>query len=156
MAESTALFLNTWFWLIFVGVGLLLVMLELLLGLDTGLDLAFIGSTFVLGGLVTWPFHIWGITVIVTSVICVAYVVIGRRYVHKWTLVKTEKTNIDAIIGKTGLVTQRVARNRDGRARVGNERWKIRAEEEIEVGDEIVVTGVKGITLLVNKVKGGK
>ena len=155
MAESTALFLNNWFWLIFVGVGLLLVMLELMIGIETELDLVFVGSAFILGGLVTWPFHTWLVTVIVTSAICVAYVAIGRRYVHRWTLIKTEKTNIDAIIGRTGIVTQSIAKNNDGRVRVGNERWKARAGEEIKEGDEIVVTGVKGITLIVEKTKGG-
>ena len=155
MAESTALFLNNWFWLIFVGAGLLLVMLELIIGIETGLDLVFIGSAFVLGGLVTWPFHSWLTTVIVTSAICVAYVAIGRRYVHRWTLIKAEKTNIDAIIGRTGIVTQSIAKHNDGRIRVGSERWKARGEEEIKEGDEIVITGVKGITLIVEKTKGG-
>jgi len=148
-------FLDTWLWLIFVGVGLFLVLLELIIGVATELDLVFIGSACTLGGLVTWPFHSWALTVIVTSVICVAYIAIGRRYVHRWTLVKTEKTNIDAIIGKKGIVMQHIARNADGRVRVGNEQWRARAEEDIEKGNEIVVTGVSGVTLIVNKTEGG-
>ena len=148
-------FADLWLWLIFVGVGLFLVLLELIIGVATELDLVFIGSACILGGLVTWPFHSWLLTVIVTSVICVAYIAIGRRYVHRWTLVKTEKTNIDTIIGRTGIVTQSIARNADGRVRVGNERWRARAEEDIEKGNEIVVTGISGVTLVVNKTKGG-
>jgi len=148
-------FPDTWLWLIFVGVGLFLVLLELIMGVETGLDLVFIGSTFILGGLVTWPFHSWLATVIVTSVICVAYVAIGRRYVHRWTQVKAEKTNIDAIIGRTGIVLQSIAKNFDGRVRVGNERWKARAEQDIGKGEEIVVTSISGATLIVSKTKGG-
>ncbi|MFC2122397.1 NfeD family protein [Bacteroidota bacterium] len=149
-------FPDLWLWLVFVIVGLLLVLLELIVGVETGLDLVFIGSAFILGGLVTLPFHSWPLTLIITSVICVAYVVLGRRYVHRWTAVRKSRTNIDAIVGRTGVVLQSIAKNLDGRVKVGNEDWKASATEEIEKGDEIVVTGVSGATLIVGKPKGGQ
>jgi len=148
-------FTDLWLWLIFVGAGLLLVLLELIVGVETGLDLVFIGSAFILGGLITWPFNNWLVTLIVTSVICVAYVVLGRRYIHRRIAVSKTKTNIDAIIGRRGIVLKSIARNSDGRVRVGNERWRARAEEDIKEGDEIVVTSVSGATLIVEKTKGG-
>lgn len=146
---------DLWLWLIFVTVGLLLVLVELIIGVETGLDLVFIGSAFILGGLVTWPFGSWILTVIVTGAICVAYVALGRRYVHKWTVVKKAKTNIDAIIGRQGIVLRNIAKNVDGRVKVGNEQWRARAEEDIKQGDEVVVTSVSGATLVVEKTKGG-
>ncbi len=144
-----------WLWLLFVIVGLLFVLLELIVGVETGLDLVFIGSAFILGGLVTWPFHSWLLTIIVTSLICVAYVALGRRYVHKWTMVSKAKTNIDAIIGRQGIVLRNIAKNTDGLVKVGNEQWRARAEDDIKKGDEIVVTSVSGVTLIVEKIKGG-
>ncbi len=144
-----------WLWLVFVVVGLLLVLLELIVGVETGFDLVFIGSAFILGGLTTLPFHSWLLTVIVTSLICIAYVALGRRYVHRWTMVKKAKTNIDAIIGRQGIVLRSIARNIDGLVKVGNEQWRARAEEDIKEGDEIVVTSVSGVTLIVEKIKGG-
>jgi membrane protein implicated in regulation of membrane protease activity len=134
-------FSDSWIWLIFVGIGLLMILLELIVGVETGLDLVFLGSAFIIGGLVTWPFNSWILTLIVTSVICVIYVALGRRYVHRWTASRLSKTNIDAIIGMTGVVLQNIARNEDGRVKVGNEDWKARASEDISEGDEIVVTG---------------
>ena len=148
-------FADLWLWLIFVIAGLLFVLLELVIGVETGFDLVFIGSAFILGGLVAWPFHSWVLSLIVTSVICVAYVALGRRYVHRWTQVKKAKTNIDAIIGRQGIVLQSIARNVDGLVKVGNEQWRARAEEDIKEGDEIVVTNVSGATLIVEKTKGG-
>ena len=148
-------FPDLWLWLIFVIVGLLFVLLELIIGVETGLDLVFIGSAFILGGLVTLPFHSWVWTVIVTSIICVAYVVLGRRYVHRWTMVRKAKTNIDAIIGRQGIVLKSIAKNVDGLVKVGYEQWRARAEEDIKQGDEIVVTSVSGVTLIVEKIKGG-
>jgi len=156
MGDSVAVgFPDLWLWLVFVIVGLLLVLLELIVGVETGLDLVFIGSAFILGGLATWPFHSWLLTLIVTSIICIAYVALGRRYVHRWTVVKKARTNIDAIIGRHGIVLQSIARNVDGLVKVGNEQWRARAEEDIKEGDEIVVTSVSGVTLIVEKTKGG-
>ncbi len=153
--ESAVGFPDMWLWLVFIVAGLALVLLELIVGVETGFDLVFIGSAFIVGGLVTWPAHSWLLTIIVTSLICIAYVVLGRRYVHRWTAVSKAKTNIDAIIGRRGIVLKSIARNVDGRVKVGNERWRARAEEDIKEGDEIVVTSVSGSTLIVEKNKGG-
>jgi membrane protein implicated in regulation of membrane protease activity len=144
-------FADTWLWLIFVGVGLFFVLLELILGVETGLDLVFIGSAFILGGLVTWPANNWVLSLIIVAVICIAYVFLGRRYIHGRLAIKAEKTNIDAIIGRRGIVLKNIAANADGRIRIGNERWRARAEEAIGEGDEIIVTGVSGTTLTVKK-----
>ena len=133
----------------------MLILLELIIGVETGFDLVFIGSAFVVGGLASWPFHSWLLTVIVTSLICIAYVTVGRRYVRRWTAVSKAKTNIDTIISRQGIVLKSIARNVDGRVRVGSEQWRARAEEDIREGDEIVVTGVSGATLIVEKNKGG-
>ena len=157
MGDSVAVgFTDSWLWLLFVIVGLLLVLLELIVGVETGLDLVFIGSAFILGGLATLPFHSWLLTLIITIIICVAYVALGRRYVHRWTVVSKAKTNIDAIIGRKGIVLRSIARNIDGLVKVGNEQWRARAEEDIEKGEEIVVNSVSGVTLIVEKIKGGE
>ena len=153
--EIAAGFPDLWLWLVFVIAGLLLVVLELIIGVETGLDLVFIGSALVLGGLVTWPFNSWLLTLIVTSIICVAYVALGRRYVHRWTAVKKVKTNIDTIIGQQGIVLKDIKKNFDGRVRVGNEQWRARADEEIQQGEEITVTSISGVTLIVEKTEGG-
>ena len=154
-AKKTLEFPDLWLWLIFVIAGLLFILLELIIGVETGLDLVFIGSAFIIGGLVTWPAHSWVLTVIVTSIICVLYVALGRRYVHRWTAVGKAKTNIDAIIGRQGIVLKSIAKNVDGLVKVGYEQWRARAEEDIKQGDEIVVTSVSGVTLIVEKIKGG-
>ena len=152
---TSFVFSNEWLWLVFVATGLVLVLLELIVGVETGLDLVFLGSAFILGGLVTWPFHSWILTIIVISIICVAYVALGRRYVHRWKATGKSKTNIDAIIGRTGVVMRDITRVNDGLVKVGNEKWRARAEEEVKEGEEITVTSVSGVTLIVEKTKGG-
>jgi inner membrane protein len=156
MVDSLALFPDSWVWLIFIGIGLLMILLELIVGVGTGLDLVFLGSAFIIGGLVTWPFHSWVLTLIITLVICVAYLVLGRRYVHRWTATRKETTNIDAIIGKKGIVLQSLTPGVNGLVKVGNEEWRARAEKSIEKGEVIVVTAINGVTLNVEKDRGGK
>ena len=154
--EAALNFSDLWLWLIFVGIGLFFILLELLLGIDTGLDLVFIGTAFLIGGLITWPFKLWSVTIIITAIICVLYVFIGRKYIHKWTAVKLEKTNIDAVIGSTGVVLKEIKVRNVGRVKVGNENWRAKADEDIPEGNEIVVTGVAGATLSVKKYEGGE
>jgi membrane protein implicated in regulation of membrane protease activity len=147
---------DSWVLLIFVGIGLVMILLELVGGFGTGLDLVFLGSAFIIGGLLTWPFHSWLITLAITLVICILYLALGRRYVHRWAATRKEKTNIDSIIGKKGIVLKRLDPNNGGRVKVENEEWKARAEETIEEGESVVVTAVNGVTLSIEKHKGGK
>jgi len=156
MVDGLVLFADSWGWLIFIGIGLLMILLELIIGIGTGLDLVFLGSAFIIGGLVTLPFHSWVLTLIITLVICIAYLVIGRKYVHRWTASQKETTNIDAIIGRKGIVLQSLTPGVNGLVKVGNEEWTARAEESIEKGEVIVVTAISGVTLNVEKFKGGK
>lgn len=144
-------FFDTWAWLIAVGAGLVLIILELILGIATGLDLVFIGTAFCLGGLITLKMNSWVWTAIVAGIICVIYVILGRRYVHRRTAVPLSRTNIDTIIGKTGIVQKDIARGKDGLVKVGNEQWRARSEDNINAGAEITVTDIKGVTLIVKK-----
>jgi inner membrane protein len=154
--KNMVFFSDQWIWLTFVVIGLIMALLELLLGVDTGLDLVFIGSAFILGGLITWPLHFWVWTLVITCVICIIYIALGRRYIHRWTSVKKNRTNVDAIIGKKGVVIKNITRTLDGRVKVGNEEWKARADEDISKGEEIVVMSISGVTLSVEKNKGGR
>lgn len=148
-------FADMWLWLILTGAGLLLAMTELFMGIDTGLDMVFVGSSLVVGGLVTWPFHSWVLSVILVAVICIAYIAIGRRYVHRWTAVKKQKTNIDAIIGKKGVVLRSIEQNAKGLVKVGYEQWHAVADEAIYEGEAIKVIEVSGVTLKVTRIEGG-
>jgi membrane protein implicated in regulation of membrane protease activity len=150
------IFFDSWAWLIFVGAGLVLMILELFVGIDTGLDMVFIGTALVLGGLITLAIHSWVWTALVSGIICLIYVLVGRRYIHRRTAVAATRTNIDLVIGKSGIVREEIRRGQDGLVKVGNEEWRARSEEDIKAGEEIIVTGVTGVTLSVKTKEGGQ
>jgi membrane protein implicated in regulation of membrane protease activity len=144
-------FADSWLWLVFLVAGVALAALELLVGVDTGLDLVFIGSAFLVGGFAGWLADSWEVVVLGTGVICVVYIAVGRRYVHRWTAVAKERTNVDAVIGLKGTVLKAIAANGDGIVRVGNEEWRARSAEDVSAGAEITVTSIRGVTLTVEK-----
>jgi membrane protein implicated in regulation of membrane protease activity len=153
---AEVMFFDAWAWLFFIGVGLVFIMLELFIGIDTGLDLVFIGTAFVLGGLITLAMQSWVWTAIVSGIICVVYVVIGRRFIHNRTAIKAQKTNIDTIVGKTGVAEQDIAPGQEGLVKVGYEQWRARSEENLKKGEAVTVAGVSGVTLNVKKAEGSK
>jgi membrane protein implicated in regulation of membrane protease activity len=69
--------------------------------------------------------------------------------------VKTEKTNIDTIVGKKGFVQQDITQERYGIVKVGMEEWRAKADEDIKKGEEITVIDISGVTLNVKRVEGG-
>jgi len=148
-------FVDSWLWLIIIAAGLVLILMELLLGIETGLDMVFIGSAFVLGGLITIGLHSWVWTAVTSGIICVIYVFAGRRYIHSRIAVKTERTNIDTIIGKQGFVQQDITQEKYGIVKVGMEEWRAKADEDIKKGEQITVTGISGVTLNVKRIEGG-
>jgi membrane protein implicated in regulation of membrane protease activity len=88
-------------------------------------------------------------------IICLAYIALGRRYVHRWSAVKKEISNVDRILGLKGVVLQPVSLGNTGLVKVGNEEWRAKAETAIEQGAMIKVIGISGVTLSVEKCKGG-
>jgi membrane protein implicated in regulation of membrane protease activity len=148
-------FLDGWMWLIFTAIGLVLILLELIVGIETGLDMVFVGSAAVLAGLITMAMQSWVWTAVITAVIAILYVVIGRRYVHRRMAVAHEKTNIDRIIGKTGITLKETSKHDAGLVKIGMEKWHARSEEPIKEGEEIIVLSITGATLNVKKAEGG-
>ena len=151
----SALFADQWLWLIFVTVGLVLVIAEVLGGVDTGFDLASIGIAFVIGGAIGQFFDAWSASVVAFSVAAIAYVSLGRRYIKRWRQVRETKTNIDAMMGRMGLVVKPIGKFQRGRIKVDGVLWRASADEDIEEGTEVVIDSVHGSTLSVSK-QGGE
>lgn len=148
-------FFDSWAWLIFLCIGLVLVLMELIIGIETGLDLVFIGSAFILSGLITIAMQTWVWTALIAGIICILYLFLGRRYVHKRMAFAAEKTNIDTIIGKKGVVLEDITRHNYGLVKVGMEQWRAGSDEEIKKGEEVTVAAISGVTLSVKKEGGG-
>lgn len=71
-----------------------------------------------------------------------------RKIVHK----NAEKTNADACIGKSGIVTEKIdTLNATGQVKVGGISWSARADEDIDVGETVVVEEIRGVHVIVKR-----
>ena len=132
-------------WLIiFLGLGAIL--LELFIGIETGFDLVLIGVALMIGGGIG---NITGnpvIGIIVTAVLSFAYIFFGREFVKSRLKAKSNKTNVESVIGKTGRVEKDITPSRAGQVKIGTEVWRATADHKIVEGTKVTVQSVDAVT----------
>jgi membrane protein implicated in regulation of membrane protease activity len=139
-----------WSWVLVLG-GMVLVLVEVVLGGFAGFDLVLIGSAFVLGGVAGLLTGSPMVAYITSAALGVAYIVAGRRLVRERLRVsRSHASNVDAVRGQQGLVQQRIGAHEPGLVKVGDEVWRALPAPgagPFEVGALVTVDGVDGVTL---------
>jgi len=139
-----------WNWLLVIG-GAVLILVEVALGGFAGFDLVLIGSAFVIGGGLGMAIGNPMAGYVISAVLCVAYIVVGRNWVRHRLHVREKPSNADALIGKRGLVTEKAGRHSAGQVKIDGEIWRAvpaaGAGETIEAGTEVTVAAVDGVTV---------
>ena len=74
-----------------------------------------------------------------------------RTLAKKITRESPQKSNVDALIGKVGLVTKAIDPDLGGQVRLEGEVWMATANEGIEVDSKVTVTSVSGTKVHVEK-----
>ncbi len=142
--------MGVWNWLLVIA-GALMILVEVGLGGFAGFDLVLIGSTFLVGGGIGMVVHSSLVGIVVASVLCIAYVAAGRRYVRRRMHTPNVPTNTDALLGREALVLQRIAPHAPGQVKVNDEVWRADvapdATKPFEPGERVTVTGIDGVTL---------
>lgn len=128
--------------------GLILVFSELFIGIEAGFDLVVIGSILILSGLLGTVTGL-SVTLVAAMALAVLYFVFGRRLIKSRLIVTTKKTNIDKLIGKTGIVTRPVIPDTPGLVRIDDEDWRARSDETLPVKAKVMVESIEGVTLKV-------
>ena len=136
---------------LFVIVGLLLALAELLVGIQTGFDLVLIGSILFVSGFVGMLTNSVPLMLVLATVLSIVYIAVGRNKIRQKITTVTKKTNIDKLIGATGTVVRSVTPDTPGLVRVNDEDWRASAEEILYERDVIIVEGIEGVTLIVRK-----
>ena len=139
-------------WILIIG-GLVCVTIELALGAATGLDLALVGASLTIGGVIglSWRSPIAGL--LAGGGLSLVYLAIFRRSLKARLTVKNQLTNADAVLGKTGVVTKKIASRSAGMVKLGDEIWRAElstADDSVrEPGATVRVEAVEGVTLKV-------
>ena len=136
---------------LFVIAGLLLVLAELLVGIQSGFDLVLIGSILVISGFVGMFTGSTPLMLILATALSILYIAVGRNKIRQKITIVTKKTNIDKLIGSSGVVVCSVTPDTAGLVRVNDEDWRASAEEILYERDAVTVEGIEGVTLIVRK-----
>jgi len=144
---------NFWNWML-IGLGGIMVVAELLMGAVTGFDLALMGLSLVAGGGVGLYFASTKIGLIASATLAVIYVVFVRQRLRaRMTTKGTLSSNVDAILGRSGVVTQKIGAHEAGRVKIGDEEWRATlapgAGDAREAGQTVTVVSAEGVTLTV-------
>ena len=86
-------------------------------------------------------FVILGIILLITT----------RPILNKVIVPKKTKTNLDRVIGMTGIVTEEIKKNSVGEVKVDGKKWSAISKSRINVGDEVIIKNIDGVKLIVEK-----
>jgi len=134
--------------------GGLLVIAELLLGAATGFDLALIGLCLAAGGGLGLLFGSTKVGLFAAGILSFLYLAVLRRWIRSRLSSPDLPSNVDALVGRTAVVTGRIAVNEPGRVKVEDEIWRAVLTDGItgtrEPGQTVKVIAVEGVTLRVS------
>lgn len=137
-------------WLLVIS-GFILIAMELFVGVQTGFDLVIIGLSLLAGGIVGNLGSNSSLGIVVATVLLFLYVLIGRKLIKQKLVVITRKTNVDSLIGKTGIVITEITPNKKGQVAIDGEVWLAAASQKLAVKSAVKVQSVEGVTANVAK-----
>lgn len=93
------------------------------------------------------------VQVIVFLVLSTILLAVTRPLVKKRLNAKTEKTNVDALIGQTGMVEEKITQYKPGQVRADGKIWTAACESgEIKKGTIVIIKSIKGVTIMVEEI----
>jgi membrane protein implicated in regulation of membrane protease activity len=139
-------------WLLVIG-GIVCVIVELALGALTGFDLALIGGSLAIGGGIGLLLGSEKIGLLAAGGLALVYLAVFRSWLKSTLTVKERPSNVDALVGKSCVVTKRIAPGEAGMVKVSGEVWRAEvagAEDAArDVGATVKVESIEGVTLKV-------
>lgn len=94
------------------------------------------------------------IQIAVFTAVSVLLLICTRPVVKKMMKTKTEKTNVDSLIGKSAVITQKVDNlHATGQATVNGVAWTVRSNDDTVIGpgEQVTIEKIEGVKLIVKK-----
>ncbi|MDR3242524.1 MAG: NfeD family protein [Clostridiales Family XIII bacterium] len=137
------------------------IILAVFLAVIEALSMGLTTIWFVIGALVSAVTALLGGNPIVQIVIFLAVSIVILYFTRPIALRKlrvgSEKSNLDQMAGKIGLVTEAIIPFESGQVKVGGQIWTaaaFRIEDKISAGSEVRVIKIEGVKLIVEPVSG--
>jgi membrane protein implicated in regulation of membrane protease activity len=90
---------------------------------------------------------------IIFLVVSFVLIVFTRPYVYKYFKTNEIKTNVDAMVGAIGTVTQDITPLENGRVKYKSQDWSAASKESIKAGTQVRVLDIEGNKLIVESLE---
>jgi membrane protein implicated in regulation of membrane protease activity len=144
---------GNWVNWVLIIIGIACVIVELALGALTGFDLALIGGSLAIGGGIGFLAGSAKTGLLAAGGLSLVYLAVFRSWLKSKLTIHDQPTNVDAIVGKTGVVKKRIAAQEPGMVKLGGEVWRAELtgprDAALEAGTTVRVESVEGVTLKV-------
>ena len=136
-----------WFWL---GMAIIFTLIEVFTAGLTTIWFAIGSIPMIFLSFLPIPFLY---QVLIMLVISIVLLIFTRPFFVKKLNANKEKTNVDALIGKTALVTKKITKFEKGEVKIDGKIWTAKSvsEEDLEEGTECLLQRIEGVTAIVSK-----
>lgn len=93
------------------------------------------------------------IQVAVFVIVSAISLLLTKKIVSKIRNKEPEKTNLDRVIGKIGIVTEEITKLEPGEVKVDGKKWSAVSTKKIKVGSKVEILSIDGVKLNVKEVK---
>ena len=136
-----------------VALGGLMILAEVIMGAATGFDFALVGLSLAVGGALGLLSESTLVALFSAGALSFVYLAVFRNRLRSKLITPGIPSNADAIPGRRGIVTAKIAPDSPGQVKVDDEVWRAilspAVQEPREPGASVVVESVDGITLIV-------
>lgn len=135
-------------WMIWIIVILILTVLEIsTVGL---VSIWFIASALV-SLILSFFIESFYIQFAVFVVLGIILLITTRPLLAKFIKPKKSSTNLDRVVGMTGIVTEEISKNTVGEVKVDGKKWSAISNKKIAEGQEVIIKDIQGVKLIVEK-----
>lgn len=86
-------------------------------------------------------------------VVSLISLLLTNKFVVKIRGKEPEKTNLDRVISKIGIVTEEITKFEPGEVKVDGKKWSAISTKKIKVGSKVEILSIDGVKLNVKEVK---
>jgi len=131
-------------------IGLLLIILELIVGLETGFDLLLLGVALLIGGLIGY-YSTDMIGIVISTLLSFGYLLVGRKFLKNKIKVFSHSSNTDSLINSIATIKSWDNLKSIGTVNIEGEKWRVKTVDDktLKVNSKVKILNISGVTLIV-------
>ncbi len=131
-------------------IGLILIILELIVGIDTAFDLLLLGISLLIGGLLGY-FTTDMTGIVVSTILAFSYLLIGRKFLKNKIQSFSHNSNTDSLLGTISTIKNWDNEKNIGIVNIDGENWRVKSVDNktISVNSKVKILNISGVTLIV-------